>query len=76
MKERPVRSIVKTLTWRLIAVTATVLAVYMYGKDLKAALTVGISVNFVKMFLYYLHERIWNHISFGRYVPKQPEYTI
>lgn len=70
------RSILKTLTWRLIAVTATVIAIYIYDRNLKAALTVGVSVNLVKMFLYYIHERIWNHISYGRIVPKEPEYQI
>ena len=28
----------------------------------------------VKIVLYFLHERLWNHIPFGR--PKPPEYEI
>ncbi len=76
MMETHTRTIIKTVTWRFIAFSATVVAIYLYDKNIKAALTVGISVNLVKMFLYYLHERFWNNVSFGRVQPKQPEYQI
>ena len=74
MIEYPKRTIIKTVTWRVIAVTVTVLAVYLFTGKIEESLIVGISANAVKMFLYYFHERIWNKISFGR--GKPPEYTI
>lgn len=60
------RSLVKSLTWRVIAILVTMIAVYLYNKDIKASLIVSLSANGVKMFLYYMHERIWNKINFGR----------
>ena len=74
MIEHPKRTIFKTLTWRVIAVSVTVAAVYLYTGKIEESLVVGISANAVKMFLYYIHERIWNKVSFGR--GKPPEYTI
>jgi uncharacterized membrane protein len=68
------RTIVKTITWRLIALTTTIAVVYAYSGDAKGSLVIGISANFLKMLLYYGHERIWNRIKFGRVKP--PEYNI
>ena len=53
---------------------ATIAAIYMYSKDLKESLVVGVGANFVKFFLYYYHERLWDKVEFGRI--KQPEYQI
>ncbi len=72
--EHPKRSIVKTITWRIIALITTMVIVYIYSKDMKQALVIGVSANFIKMFLYYMHERIWNRIKFGKVKP--PEYQI
>jgi len=72
--EQPKRSIVKAITWRVIAFGITVIAIYIYSKDLKASLTVGLGANLTKMVLYYVHERIWNKVDYGRLKP--PEYQI
>jgi len=72
--EHPKRSLVKSLTWRIVAVVTTIVAIYLYSGDLKESLIVGLSANAVKIFLYYLHERIWNRVHYGRLKP--PEYQI
>jgi uncharacterized membrane protein len=72
--EHPKRSFIKSITWRIVAVLITMAAVYMYSKDLKESLVVGIGANLVKFLLYYWHERLWNNVTFGRI--KQPEYEI
>ena len=72
--EHPKRSIAKAITWRVIAFLVTILAVYAYSKDIKESLVIGISANTVKIFLYYIHERIWNRIKFGRV--NVPDYQI
>ena len=72
--EHPKRSLAKAATWRVIAFLVTIIAVYIYSKDIKESLVIGISANVVKMFLYYAHERIWNRIKFGRL--KAPNYQI
>lgn len=72
--ERHSRTITKTLTWRVIATLTTILVVYIIDKDVKSSLVIGVSANLIKLFLYYLHERLWNRIKFGRIKP--PDYSI
>ncbi len=72
--EQHKRTLVKTITWRLIALFVTIVVVYIYSGDIKGSLAIGFSANIIKMALYYVHERVWNRISFGRI--KRPEYQI
>jgi len=68
------RTLVKTITWRVVALTTTIIVVYAYSGDVKGSLVIGVGANFIKMFLYYVHERMWNRVRFGR--DKSPEYQI
>ncbi|HET8736502.1 MAG TPA: DUF2061 domain-containing protein [Pricia sp.] len=64
--ERPVRSIVKAVSWRTIGTLDTLLISYILTGKLVIAASIA-SVDFVtKMFLYFFHERIWNTISWGK----------
>lgn len=72
--EQHKRTLAKTITWRLIALLTTIVVVYLYSGDVKESLYVGVTANFLKMFLYYVHERTWNRVHFGR--EKLPEYQI
>ncbi len=47
------------MTWRVVATTATVLIAWWVTGDWRTGLEVGGIEFFVKMFLYYLHERFW-----------------
>jgi len=67
--DQPKRTLAKTVTWRVIALVTTILVVYLYSKDVTESLVVGISANALKMVLYYVHERMWNRVSFGRVKP-------
>lgn len=64
--ERPVRSVVKAISWRVIGTLDTLLISYLLTGELAIAASIA-SVDFVtKMFLYFFHERIWNKIGWGR----------
>lgn len=65
-REKHIRSIVKTISWRVTATTTTVLLVWIFTNQLKTAFTIGSIEVFLKMLLYYLHERTWNKSRFGR----------
>ena len=58
-KESQVRSILKTISWRIIATTTTVTIAYFVFGDISNALKVGGIEFFAKMFIYYFHERLW-----------------
>lgn len=60
------RSIVKTISWRLLATLTTAAIVYAFTGKLNIALAVGGIEVLLKLVLYYFHERTWNKISYGK----------
>ena len=60
------RSLVKALSWRVIAVAATVSIVLVLTGDVHFAAILGSADALVKLGLYYMHERAWSRIGFGR----------
>ncbi|MEZ4451258.1 MAG: adenylyl-sulfate kinase [Nannocystaceae bacterium] len=65
-KESHRRSLLKMLTWRVSGSLATVVLVLVFTHEPLIALTVGGLEVFAKMALYFVHERIWDRIKFGR----------
>ena len=65
-KESKLRSVVKSLSWRLLATLTTVLIVYIFIGDTKIAFSIGGIEVFLKMLVYFIHERLWEKIRFGR----------
>ena len=59
MKESHTRSILKALTWRVIATTTIFIVSYATTGSIEMALTIGGVDFFVKLALYYMHERAW-----------------
>jgi uncharacterized membrane protein len=53
------RSWVKTLTWRILATSVTILLLSIFGLKFEAATSIGLTLNLSKTLLYYLHERLW-----------------
>ena len=66
--EKPIRSIAKAISWRVVGTLDTLLVSYFVlgeGEIGKASAIAG--VDFVtKMILYFFHERTWNRIKWGR----------
>ncbi len=68
-KESPARSIAKAISWRIIASLTTFLIFY-FSTGSKVAievLTAAVGIEAVsKMLIYYLHERAWANIFWGK----------
>lgn len=60
------RSLLKALSWRLIITLGTILIVFLLTGNFAISLGVGAFEFGIKFLLYYLHERVWNKISWGR----------
>ena len=61
------RHILKTLSYRLIATTTTVLTAYCLGLSLQMSSLLGFGELMIKPVIYFFHERIWyNFIKVGR----------
>ncbi len=68
-EDQPKRSILKSLTWRALATLTTFVIVYAYTDELALSLGVGAVEVVTKMSLYYLHERLWLRVRWGRTSP-------
>ena len=76
VKETPSRSLAKALSWRFIASLTTFgIAFFLswqFGdstidESLEFATKIGIIDVVLKIILYYLHERLWTNILWGKY---------
>ncbi|MGB3144155.1 MAG: DUF2061 domain-containing protein [Maribacter sp.] len=66
ISEKPMRSIVKSISWRMIGTLDTILISWIVTGQVKLALSIGVVELFTKMLLYFFHERIWNKINWGK----------
>ncbi|MBW8334768.1 MAG: DUF2061 domain-containing protein [Prolixibacteraceae bacterium] len=76
MAEKSYRSIAKSVSWRTIGTLDTILISMLITGKLDLALAIGGVEVFTKMILYYLHERTWNRIKFGRIKNTGSDYQI
>ena len=66
MSDTRSRSLVKALTWRLLASLTTVVIVLLLSGELELALTVGGVEAIAKLIVFYGHERAWSFVRWGR----------
>jgi len=72
--EKRVRTLMKTLSWRIVATSTTVILVFLLTKNLTTSASIGLLEIIVKTAIYFAHERIWNKLNFGRENPKAKSY--
>ncbi len=68
------RSILKAVTWRAGGTVVTCAVAWALTGNLDLAARIGLLDTGVKIGAFYFHERLWNHLRFGRVEP--PEYQI
>ncbi|MFZ5496349.1 MAG: DUF2061 domain-containing protein [Verrucomicrobiota bacterium] len=66
MTEKPYRSLAKAISWRATGTLDTIVISYFITGHAKWALSIGFVELFTKVVLYFIHERIWNRLPFGR----------
>jgi len=65
-KETNLRSIVKGISWRVVATTTTILIVYFFFDRLDLAIAAGMIETVLKIGLYWIHERVWHKVRWGK----------
>ena len=60
------RSTAKTATWRILASLDTTLLAWIFTGNILTAISIGGLEVITKLVLYFLHERVWVRIPFGR----------
>jgi len=64
--EKPLRSVVKSISWRIVGTVDTIIISWIVTGTLHLALSIGSIELITKMALYFFHERLWNSISWGK----------
>lgn len=56
------RTLIKTLTWRLVGSTSTFIISYLVTGQALIATGIAVAQMIVNAILYYIHEIVWNKI--------------
>ena len=65
IRESPLRSVLKAVSWRVLATFTTMVIAYIVIGDISDALKIGAVEVVAKMLIYYFHERAWAQIPLG-----------
>lgn len=60
------RSLVKTISYRILIIIATSLILFIFTGNVELTLGVTLVTSIVCTILYYIHERVWNNIHWGK----------
>jgi len=71
MIETKGRSVLKALSWRFFATIITGAVAYAITEEPMAAVGVAAFDTSIKFFAYFVHERAWNRVDYGRIYPNQ-----
>ncbi len=63
--ESHLRSVIKALSWRIIATCTTATIAYIVTGRIEIALTIGAMEFVFKIVAYYFHERAWQLVPVG-----------
>lgn len=60
------RSLVKSLTYRIIAFTVLILITWYVTGDFFQTTFISVTFQTIQLVLYYIHERLWEKIAWGK----------
>lgn len=64
--ERPIRSIAKAISWRLVGTIDTLMISFFITQKITLAASIASLEIMTKMLLYFFHERVWNAVKWGK----------
>lgn len=69
MNERKMRSLVKSISYRIICIVSLSIVTYIITRDLMQMGLIVLIFQSIQTVLYYLHERVWNNVRWGSQPP-------
>lgn len=72
MRDSHPRSFVKGVSWRTVGTIDTIVLSFIVTGSIADSFKIGLTEILTKVFLYYLHERVWDKIPWGRIHGKGP----
>ena len=64
--EKRLRSVIKSATYRIIAFLVLVAITWYATGNLIQTMFISVTFQTIQLFLYYLHERLWDKIGWGK----------
>jgi len=64
--DRRTRTLAKAVAYRALSISADTVVAYLFTRSSLATFAIVVFVNGYSTLLYYIHERIWAHIHWGR----------
>jgi len=64
--ETQTRTLTKTILWRIVATLITLGTIYFYTGELNESIKITIVAALIGMTAYYIYERMWNKIQWGK----------
>lgn len=64
--EHAPRSLIKTITYRILIIVSNGILVYFFTEDYSETIKITTSATVISTIIYYLHERLWNKIHWGK----------
>lgn len=61
------RSFVKGVSWEAIGFIITLFAIYIIYGNFLSSLVFTLILTVIKVFLFFVHERLWKKIRWGKY---------
>ncbi len=68
------RSVVKAVSWRVVATSITAIVAWVITESLQFAALIGGADTVLKLAAFYYHERLWMRVSYGRL--RGPDFEI
>ena len=62
-----IRSLIKTITWRILASLDTFLIAWFVSGSMSVGGWIATIEVITKIILYYFHERAWNRVKWGQF---------
>ena len=66
MNDTPVRSLAKAVSWRVTGTVDTFLISWLITSQVLLASGIALTEIVTKIFLFWLHERVWNRVKWGQ----------
>jgi adenylylsulfate kinase len=66
MGSTPQRSFTKGIVWEIVSFFLTLLVVYLLYENIIISLKITIILTLIKIPIYFIHERIWKKIKWGK----------
>jgi len=64
--ETALRSLVKAYSYRICGSLTTVIISYVITGHIVVSMAIGATELFIKPFVYWMHERVWSRVNWGR----------